>query len=920
MSLQYKKLNYTIQLIEQQTTSNKIQSLTKIELTKWLKLKVKIKLEVTMKSLKSHRPTQERDRVGTSENQTVVNSHGLNDGSAFRTNNTDDTIDDNIIVGSCVNSGGIVNIPKFKFTYNQHIDPNSLRMIRAPKKNASKYPLVFAEKHDNRKIRYCQVSNGNTICNKDIKFMDDRQLSKRGAEYCEKHIKNEHPLAYNLPNIMDCLNREHSPVRRLFQEQKKSQNILNMMNKVYRNSSDTLSPFEEFALVFAQHGFPLSMWESKDIRLIFKKHVKGFSIENNRKQASEIVKKASDKIVEYFQLQLEKYDSFRHNVVIEYPLKHVSLESEIHSRISKLSIVVPPYVSMELDDWKADTGISYSSVIFSLTMGSYKKGTFQAKYTKSESKTKPYHRQLLVSVCDEYKANDLWTNTCTDNASDILQCSSELVGNPKYPVYAGHVECLYHILGLICEEVIKCICLQDSSSEDSLDAYLTEDESNDIPVSSRLDIPPLVSDPFAGRSPTVLAKLIRLGTELKKSEVKLSLYKQFVSKQIPSYSSERWDIKHNILKTFVDNQVDIFRFFEHCRTTENPVTNELDIYDFEIAELLVNILSPLEQLVRFMSQNISLSSVYIRTLLFAKSTITDSSQLLKEMENDRIDLSPAVKLVDKYLQQARANFDVIYTCTPLYPFKQDVFKYYEDEFKEKLNPISRFANILMQLGKFDFQESEGVKVNETLIDSTYDIFDDEIPSGNEEFNSKKGVSDAVRRHLIVKIKDEMREYIDFYRQQYDTRLAEICKKKNIEREKSEGKDSYKRIMKIDSNPERKLDIIKSEIFLVELEAYLEIQKFYRECTRSKNTEVSSHEYLPVVMDYLLSFAVTSVNAKKTFSKLEWTYDDQQHIVDDSTAFTIANLSNMATSNLNLSVHKPFEDTPLDEVLRNKKKT
>ncbi|EDO17082.1 hypothetical protein Kpol_1025p1 [Vanderwaltozyma polyspora DSM 70294] len=862
---------------------------------------------------------RKRQRVGTSENQTVVNNNFT---IVYVTNNNID----NRIVDNSVISRKTINIPEFTFTHNQHNDLDTLRMIRDIDKYVNNNPLIFAEKNGDGEANFDQICDGNSIHNKDIQYKDEHYLSEQDDEYCERNTKNENPFIDDSQNASGYFCERHLPLKRLFQGQKGTRNLFGMLNKVNRNASDTLSPFEELVLIFAEIGAPLSLWENRKFIGVFEECFDGFSVENNRKQASEIIKETSDRIVKYFKLQLQKCDSFRHNVIIEYPQKRFSLESEINSRFTKLKYMTPPYISMEVDDWKADTGISFSSVIFNFTMDFYKKGAFQAKYTRFRSGVKLFNKQLLVSTCDEYNANELWTNSCTYNASDILHCSSELVGNPKYPVFAGHVECLYHILGLICEEVIKCICLQDSSSEDSLDAYMTEDESDDndslqedISGFSRLNISSLVSDPFVGKAPTVLAKLVRLGTELKKSDVRLHIYKKFVSKQIPSYCSVSWDIKYNILKTFVDNQEDIFRFFDHCRTEGIHIANELDINDFEIAELLVNILSPFEQLAEFMSQDISLSSVYIRTLLFAKSTITDSSQLLKEMDNDRIDLSPAVKLVDKYLQQARANFDIIYTCSLFFPFKKGVFQYYEDEFKEKLNPVHRFADILIQLGKFNFQESEGVKVNETLIDSTYDIFDDEIPSGNEELNSKEQVSDAVRRHLIVKIKYEMSRYIDFNSEHYNTRLTEICKKKNIVIEKLEGKYSYKRIVKIDDKPERKLDITKSEIFLVETEAYLEMQKFYRECTRSSNTEVSSHKYLPVVMDYLLSFAVTSVNATRTFSMLQWMYDEQQHIVDVSTAFATANLSRMANSNLNLSVYEPFEDKSLDEVIWNKKK-
>ncbi|EDO16750.1 hypothetical protein Kpol_526p2 [Vanderwaltozyma polyspora DSM 70294] len=185
----------------------------------------------------------------------------------------------------------------------------------------------------------------------------------------------------------------------------------------------------------------------------------------------------------------------------------------------------------------------------------------------------------------------------------------------------------------------------------------------------------------------------------------MAIYEKYVKKRIPTFNPRRWIIKYEMLKTFVKLYEDISTFFEFCRNQGKPIQNELSRKDSELAELLLDIISPFDSFTKCVSSNKSLSPVYIRILVFLRKTIKESNDKLKKMGDTISDFSPAINLVDKYLKQAKYNFPLLYTCSSFCPFEDDVSDYSISQFDEKLEPANDFTEIAIKLCQFDFEKS-----------------------------------------------------------------------------------------------------------------------------------------------------------------------------------------------------------------------
>lgn len=136
------------------------------------------------------------------------------------------------------------------------------------------------------------------------------------------------------------------------------------------------------------------------------------------------------------------------------------------------------------------------------------------------------------------------------------------------------------------------------------------------------------------------------------------------------------------------------------------------------------------------------------------------------------------------------------------------------------------------------------------------------------------------------------------------------KKNNIEEETDiEGLEYYDC-----SNGNRNL-VNDTRIFLIKAEILLHAQHQYRKRINSSSHLCGGHIFLPVVMDYLLSFAVTSVNAERSLSKLKRIYRTDRHNLDDRTVYAILNCIGTDCSDLDFDILEDFTSTPLWKALR-----
>lgn len=627
-------------------------------------------------------------------------------------------------------------------------------------------------------------------------------------------------------------------------------------------------------------------------------------------QCSDVITKLSIRITEYFSSKLEENKIFSNKIQINVPTFELRLIRTIIERMRLLKENVPPYVALETDDWKSNKQIKISSVIFNFTTFSNRKANFVAEYKKVKCKTEADHKDFLIGTCEKYHTNNLWVNTCTDNASAVLHCTSELASDENYAVYAGHISCLCHILNLVCESVIRCV-----SSEEGVDELLEmddellsgSDEEEDEFINA--DIFDLVTDPFSGKSPEVLLKLVKFGAEVRKSADKLKVYDKYVTKRIPAFCSVGWDIKYNILKLFVEHHEEMFRFFKHCRNIGEPLINELDQKDLEIAKLLIGVVKTYEELIGFASRNHVLSPLYVPVLIFIRETLMKTNNVLREMGDQSTNFDPAIEMIDKYLNQTKENFEVIFASVAFLPeFKHFKYikEYYKSTFNKVLNPRDLLANILVKLGRFqpviNILDSEQPKVPlDTPIipsqpDATFDTFEPQV------FN-------IISAHLD----EEYDDCINFIKSSFTLEFEKKLRLKGIRREDTQDGIGY-----FKQRDGKKLRVSDVEIFLFKAEICIDVQHQYRKETNKDSSKLNSHQFLPVAMDYLFSFSVTSINVKRSLSDLKRNYKDRLHMLKDRTAFCTANVTSVEKSCLDMDILESFEKKTLKEVLGYKK--
>lgn len=384
----------------------------------------------------------------------------------------------------------------------------------------------------------------------------------------------------------------------------------------------------------------------------------------------------------------------------------------------------------------------------------------------------------------------------------------------------------------------------------------------------------------------------------------METYDKYVAKRIPTYCSVRWNIKYNILNVFVEHHEEIFKFLKLYEDLGKPFKNPVNSKDLEIAQLLVSILQPYEELTRFMSRNICLSPVYIPLLLHVRGNLTKTNNILKEMGDPNTDFSPAITIVDKYLKQAKDNFNIIYACSSFQPVVGcEVTKFYEEHFEERLDLLRILTDVLVKLGNFQTERR--------IDNSNWETgFSDPSRDGTNADIINEDTFDNELRNVISRTLDqEYAEYKSFVKEKCELLLEGFLKSKGIYAiEEQEGTVYYKGVR------EKPKKVSGTEMFLNRIEVFLNLQRKYRDETNKLSSPLNNHIYFPVVMDYLLSFSVTSVNAERSFSKLRRLYGDQRHKLHDSKIFALSNLMSVHHSRLDIDLFDYFEANSLSKVL------
>lgn len=274
-------------------------------------------------------------------------------------------------------------------------------------------------------------------------------------------------------------------------KKKEPMNVLNMLDKKRSIQVQQLTTLERFLLATTLGGISFLSWDLPLIKREVRSLIPDSPLGEYRKICSDIVVKLSGRVIKYLEKEFKGNRMLHTRTKLEVPVRQYTLFNQVNVRMKNLKENVPYYVSMETDDWKSNKRTNYSSIIFNLTTAFNKKASLIANYSQTEGKTREDHKNYLIKVCQQYNAESFWVNTCTDNASAVLHCTSDLTGNINYPAYAGHIGCLSHILNLICETVVNCL----SVTPDTSDLVETEDDQE---LDSKLEISYLLNDPLSG--------------------------------------------------------------------------------------------------------------------------------------------------------------------------------------------------------------------------------------------------------------------------------------------------------------------------------------------------------------------------------------------------------------------------------------
>lgn len=133
----------------------------------------------------------------------------------------------------------------------------------------------------------------------------------------------------------------------------------------------------------------------------------------------------------------------------------------------------------------------------------------------------------MVDIVSLYKFKGLWVSTCSDNASNVITSTSQLINNPNFPLYASHPGCICHIINLVCEDFIEGFNYYLKENDDREWVETTDPNNEDTWDVSRsisigkYDIKSILNDPFDGKATSLVRTITRFRTEIRKNVTKL---------------------------------------------------------------------------------------------------------------------------------------------------------------------------------------------------------------------------------------------------------------------------------------------------------------------------------------------------------------------------------------------------------------
>lgn len=793
------------------------------------------------------------------------------------------------------------NTPDNKRPYtllnNTDKDYLNLSLNWTKRKNQNAYTLYFSQLEGLSKV--CQFFNTepSTLCNAIITFRDSTEQRKLSARKCQAHITKVHGKYLKTGCSAEVLNNicplrsDFDHLQKLAQIQNREKQEAPIAGPLFTKSkkknveSVPLSDkcFKELVLTLVISGSGYSILDNEYFREWCQKYVANlWSNSWNKKQGSILLNSLSEKLkgnIRQLFISHEKYLGFK-----TLPLKafqYNELEDQIKLFFKRKFVAEIPWASIEINCWTSNRNAECIRVTVNLTSRKLKKISLPIYFDEIEPEKKHELTNLLRDTSSSLRMSKFISSCCTKNTSNSLLGDDILLTEDSFQSFCVETECAIQQVLIFMTELISDLSeiLKKSGKH-----YLLN--SGEI---ERKNGPDLLAVPLSG-APIILTKLTILNGKLRRQQHIKRQFLEYVPSLPPLYSYAGWNVTFSLLKHFIDNFQDYMDFSQNVSTTTGQYKFNCSEDDYKIAKIIYEILIPFEAITNILSGDYTLSICYLPLLLYIRNTADHCASELSTFLGSITQFTQFNSMFHKYFSRA--------LCGRYIHYASGLFHFDMDEVVTAgkvlhLDPIKILAELSYSLLEFKFDdnfEQEGiVKKNrlnakfqldteEYQINTQRYALEQETPTNRSlESLSKKILHDTIRR--------EFREFNIYRTESHGPIIEEVAKDMNlnicINNDSIEILDhdgNNDRILKESKIINEKIFILKSRCSLVMIQRYLELVR-----TNDSKYMLGTHSALPVILQYLLSINITSVNCDYSFSRLKRKFDDTGDSPDDCQA-------------------------------------
>lgn len=558
------------------------------------------------------------------------------------------------------------------------------------------------------------------------------------------------------------------------------------------------------------------------------------------------------------------------------------LESNIKVFFKNKANYKRPWVSIEADGWTSNKNYECICVTVNFVNRHLQKIALPVYFGETESKTKHDLTKLLRSVASDMNMTGFISAWCTDNTANVLGSSDPFSKETVFQSYSLHTGCAIHQIQIFAKMMIIDITniLKDYGKTTFLD-------KNDMET----DIEDRTSNFPLGGTPSILSKLVTLSGKIRCHNNLRNVFLQHVHSLPPSFSNTRWDIMFYLLKHFIQNYSAYSTFSKIFLGVKEAYQFNCSEDDYKIAKILYEVLLPFEPMTKLLSEKGALSICYLPLLLFVKDVADTCAHELGIYLEEIVVFSKFNDRYVKYYSRAMKN-KYIHYASSLFHFDSD--EVLKEGRKLYLEPVDVIRDIAFDILKLEIcDEQSGNRKKRKLTPFKKFDFDRKDTSNQDmpmssEFDYFPPITDLNEKNRAVLyniVQQELRQFNIYRSECYEEVLNECAEKLGItitlngEEVTIENNNQHTDILlKSVAQTKEKLFLLKTEFSLTVIERYLKTIK-----NGKMTTTIGSHCILPVVLRYLLSINITSVNSQRNFSALKRLFNDDRHSLDDENA-------------------------------------